>query len=583
MIAWGKMRIHGRIFWLLLVCLLLSSTSIFQTSRVATQKIVEDMMYNYVKLNQENIESSLEFLINQVNMLSVRLMTQNEIYRIVDDSRLGEEEKKTSLNHVLDQMMIDRSIVGDIVILTQDETAYNYENTAVVDRPDRSYINEIEKSKTPVWGETKKDSAGNAYILLGRKYQNFFTGQNLGYLVIYIKERAVYNVLKNMIVKDRGISMLLADDSYILSYPEPNRVGTAVFDTDFFRMGQGENFKQTVFDGKLSIIASYPLKGGLEKLGLNWKIISIISDAKLLEKINKIKRYSLILQAAALLLAIPVSLYVSVGIIRPIKRLNRRINQFTGATAALASYRNKKDELWVLENSFNNLVIRITDLIGRNNEEKDRQREMELVALQAQINPHFLYNTLDAISSLAIIYKQDDIEKLVIALSHFYRLSLHKGDKYITVEEEIGIVRSYVDIEAMRFPNKFEVEYDIAEEIRSYRILKIIIQPLIENAIKHGIGGKRGQGRVIVKGYRSGGDLKFEISDDGAGFDVDELNDPNRSPRYKGGGYGIRNVNERIRLEYGDGYGVDIRSVIGEGTTSVVTVKIKFGEGEGLI
>ncbi|UUZ93620.1 sensor histidine kinase [Paenibacillus sp. P25] len=326
------------------------------------------------------------------------------------------------------------------------------------------------------------------------------------------------------------------------------------------------------------MIARYPLQGGVKRLGLDWEVISVVSDEKLLENVNKIKSYAMMLQIAALLLSVLISLYVSAGIIKPVRRLSLRISQFSGEAGFVPVYRNQKDELWVLENSFNDMVVRIGDLIKRNNEEKDRRREMELIAHQAQINPHFLYNTLDAIGWLAKIHKQNEIEKMVIALSSFYRLSLHKGDKYITVEEEIGIVQSYVAIEALRFPGKFEVQYDIAEDILAFKMLKIIIQPLIENAIKHGISGKRGKGLVTIRGYRSGDSLRFEITDDGAGFDVGTFKKQGEPRPYKGGGYGIRNVNERIQLEYGFGYGVEIRSTVGAGTTSVVTVRIKEGD-----
>ena len=570
-----NMTINSRIFWLLLICLMLSSTLIFQTSRISAQKIIEDFMYNYVKLNQENVESSLEFIINQVNMLSVRLLIHNDIYNVLDDPGLSYGEKKDRLAAILDNMMIDRNLVGDIVILTKDETAYNYETRTAMDRPDRSYISRIEQSKTPVWGNTKKDEDGNAYILLGRRFQNFYTGQNLGYLVIYIKERAIHDVLKNMIVPDRGFSFLMNDDAYILSYPDPQAVGSTVFDADVFRTENGTNFKQTVYNGKPSVIAAYALQGGFRNLGLDWNVISVISDEKLLEKVNQIQNYAIVIQLAAICLAILISLYVSAGIIKPVRRLNLRINQFTGANGFVAPYRKKKDELAVLESSFNEMVIRIQELIERNNEEKDRQREKELIALQAQINPHFLYNTLDAIGWLAKIHKQNEIEQMVIALSNFYWLSLHKGDKYITVEEEIGIVKSYVVIETLRFPGKFEVEYAIDPDILPFKMLKTIIQPLVENAVKHGISRKRGKGRIIVKGYRDGNDLKFEITDDGAGFDVRTLNQEDHEPHYKGGGYGIRNVNERIQLEYGAGYGVEIRSQPGFGTTSIVKVRIR--------
>ncbi|MBB6690988.1 ATP-binding protein [Cohnella xylanilytica] len=125
----------------------------------------------------------------------------------------------------------------------------------------------------------------------------------------------------------------------------------------------------------------------------------------------------------------------------------------------------------------------------------------------------------------------------------------------------------------MRFPGKFEVRYEIAPDILSLKLLKIIIQPLVENAIKHGVSRKRGSGTIVVRGEREGDALLFEVRDDGAGFDVSELDDDGKPKRYGGGGYGVRNVDERIRLEYGAGYGVDIRSEVGVGTSSFVKVR----------
>ncbi|WP_248927206.1 cache domain-containing sensor histidine kinase [Paenibacillus hamazuiensis] len=573
MLALGKMKINSRIFWLIFICLLLSSAAIFQTSRIAVQKNIEDSMYNYVRLNQEKAGANVESVIDQVNMLSVRLQTNSEIYNLLEDAR-PEGEKQAKLIDLLNDMMIDRTIVGDIVILTHHGSAYNYNRQQPADMPGRSYLNEIEHSNTPVWGGVKKDADGNSHILLGRRYQNFFTGQNLGCLVVYIKERAIHNILKDVIVPDRGYSFLTADDSYILSYPAPERAGATIFDNDVFMAGSELSFKKISLAGKPAIVTRYPLRGNLAKLGSNWSIVSVVSDEKLLENVNKINTYAAFIQIALLLVAILISYYVSKRIILPIRRLNGKINQFNG-DATVVPFRKSKDELWVLENSFNEMVVRIRELIERQNEEKDRQREMELVALQAQINPHFLYNTLDAIGWMAKIHKQKNIEEIVVALSHFYRLGLHKGDKYITVEEELGIARSYIAIETMRTPGKFEVEYDISGEILHFMMLKMLLQPLIENAIKHGIRGKRGKGRLVIKGYRSGDEIRFEITDDGAGFAVGELEKADAAPRYNGGGYGIRNVNERIRLEYGAEYGVTIISAIGRGTTSIVTVRPK--------
>lgn len=566
-----KMNINARIFWLLFISLLVSSAIIFQTSRAAVQKSIKDFMYNYVALNQEKAQINLESLIDQVSMLSVRLLTNNDIYDLLEDDRLGHAQKASAFVDIVDAMAIDRSVVGDVVLVTKDGSAYRLSDQRI-DLPGQSYIQAIEQKKTPVWGGIEKDGGGNAYILLGRKYQNFFTGQNIGCLVVYIKERAIYEGLKDIIVPSKGFSFLAADDATVLSYPNPERVGATIFDRNLFGSASGINFKTVDFEGTPSIVTQYPLRGSLSKLGLNWIIVSVVSDRKLFENVGKINKYAMLIQFSVLLIAALISIYVSKGIIRPIQRLNRRITQFNGVRKILPS-RSSRDELGILEDSFNDMVVRISELIERQNEEKDRQREMELNALQAQINPHFLYNTLDAIAWMAKIDKQKNIEEIVIALSHFYRLGLHKGDKYITVEEEVGIARNYIAIETMRTPGKFEVTYEIEAEILHFTILKMLLQPLIENALKHGIRGKRGKGNLVIKGYRSAGDLVFEIIDDGEGFEVGKWEKEDRPLRYNGGGYGIRNVNERIRLEYGDGYGVAIRSEIGQGTVSIVTVR----------
>jgi len=565
------MTINGRIFWLLLISLLVSSAIIFQTSRAAVQKSIKDFMYNYVRLNQEKAEVNLESLIDQVNMLSVRLLTNNDIYGLLGDAGTDRAHKEAMYADLLKGMGIDPSVVGDVVIVTKDGSAYRY-GEARIDLPGQTYLAQIERKKTPVWGEVEKDEEGNAYLLLGRKYQNFYTGQNIGYLVVYIKERALYGVLKDVIVPSKGFSFLIADDSYILSYPSPDRAGATIFDREPFMSASAPDFGKIRFEGSPSIVTSYPLSGSLSKLGLSWRIVSVVSDRELFANASKINTYAMYIQIAVLLVALVISYYVSKGIIRPLQRLNRRITQFNGISRVLP-LRSSRDELGILETSFNDMVVRIGELIERQNEEKDRQREMELNALQAQINPHFLYNTLDAIGWMAKINKQKNIEEIVIALSHFYRLGLHKGDKYITVEEEVGIARNYIAIETMRTPDKFEVTYDIAPDILPFKMLKMLLQPLIENALKHGIRAKRGKGNLLIRGYREADHLVFEIADDGDGFEVGAWEKEESPLRYNGGGYGIRNVNERIRLEYGGEYGVEIRSVIGRGTTSIVTVK----------
>ena len=232
------------------------------------------------------------------------------------------------------------------------------------------------------------------------------------------------------------------------------------------------------------------------------------------------------------------------------------------------------DEIAQLEASYNEMIERINNLIIKNQDDAEIKRKLELDSLQQQINPHFLYNTLDAIAWMAKLKKEPEIESLVLSLAKFFRISLHKGDKFITVEEEIELVKHFVDIELIRFPDKFTIVYNVDEEVKNYQTLKIIIQPIVENAIKHGISSLEDMGHISINAYLDEGDVVYEIIDDGIGFnppaDLFTKKDPYQQTK---SGFGLYNVNERIKLEYGHDYGVSVESKPQEGTK--ITIRIE--------
>ncbi|MFD0714357.1 sensor histidine kinase [Paenibacillus sp. GCM10027626] len=574
---WRHWSVGAKVLALLFAVVLLSSVLLFQTTSWLTQKAVREFMYNYVIVNQEKAQTGFEFLIGEINMLSVRLLTKNEIYRAMKDEKASEEEREAEIRHLLEDMSINRDVVWHVAIVTEEGRYFEYGNEHIVERPDPLFIEQIKQSNTPVWGDIRKDETGDASLMLGRKYYNFYTGERIGYLVVYIRERALYEVYKNMVSANWGDAMLLANGRYVLSAPDPLLSGTTIYDSQLFEVGQ-EGYKLIKLEGRPVIIFNYQLTGDVQKNRLDWRIVSIISQEELFKQLQHIKRYSYILQLLLITGGFMVAWYMANRIVNPVNRLARTIRKYreggSGDVLDPRAYRHNHDEIALLETSFSDMVIRIEELIGRINEDKDRQRETELIALQAQINPHFLYNTLDAIGWIAKLNSQKEIEKMIVALASFYRLSLHKGDKSITVREEIGIIRSYETLEQMRFPGKFSMVYQVEDDMLDEAVLKIILQPLVENAIKHGISQKRGHGNVWIHGYREGQDLVFEIRDDGIGFDPDMLHRPTTANKeYKGGGYGIRNVDERIKLEYGAEYGVNIDSRLGEGTTVVVRLR----------
>ena len=202
------------------------------------------------------------------------------------------------------------------------------------------------------------------------------------------------------------------------------------------------------------------------------------------------------------------------------------------------------------------MTHKINILIENIKDEKEKQRIAELNALSAQINPHFIYNTLDSISWILLMKNDTETYKIIYALANFFRIALHGGMKDITVEKELTHLKSYLVIQNMRFPDKFTVTYDISDDIMQLKMEKIILQPLVENAIKHGFDNMPEGGKISVKGFLTEDkDIKFIITDNGCGMDFDPVSMPAK-PRKGGSGYGISNINKRLKLACGEKYGL---------------------------
>ncbi|EET59788.1 HAMP domain protein [Marvinbryantia formatexigens DSM 14469] len=237
-----------------------------------------------------------------------------------------------------------------------------------------------------------------------------------------------------------------------------------------------------------------------------------------------------------------------------------------------AGLEDSDEELAELGEGFNQMVERIGNLVEDIRVEQLNLRSMELKLLQAQINPHFLYNTLDTIVWLAEANQTEQVVMMVTALSDFFRTTLSKGRDYITVQEEESHIRSYLKIQQFRYQDILDYEIDIPEEMHHYQILKLTLQPLVENALYHGIKNKRGKGRILVTGYLESGRMVFLVQDNGQGMTGERLaqvqREMNKNETDTGdpSGFGLFNVVQRIKLNYGAQYGIWISSTFMEGT-----------------
>lgn len=235
------------------------------------------------------------------------------------------------------------------------------------------------------------------------------------------------------------------------------------------------------------------------------------------------------------------------------------------------------EEMEVLSTSFNKMVQRLGTLVEDIKVEQLNLRATELRLLQEQINPHFLYNTLDNIIWLAEDGDTEQVVKMVSSLSDFFRTSLSKGRDCVTIREEELHIKSYLEIQKFRYSDILEYEIEIDEDIRECEILKLTLQPLVENALYHGIKNKRGLGHIRVSGSLKTDRIVFEVVDDGIGMDENRLEQVRKlikgeKESEEKGGFGLFNVNQRLQLNYGNEYGIEVNSAYGKGTEFVVCI-----------
>jgi two-component system sensor histidine kinase YesM len=571
-----QFKIRNRLIIFLLLALVLSSTCIVLATRTVAQTLLRNYLYNYLKSTQEAIAASAELIIDEINMLAVRLTVNNEFYHLFNTEGLAFAAREEKFRQLLDRLLVHKELVGAIYIVDHNNQIYEYAPVGqIIQHPDLLDINQIRSSPLPRWGMIKKDQREGSYILFGRQFYNFYTGESLGALFIYIRESALNNVYRR-IAPAGSFSFIVDDHNRVISHPDPEQVGSVIFDASIFETEHDFTYKRAHYQGQPVILAISEFNNRLKSLGINWRMISVIAEKEFFQVMAQINQIVLLIGISVLIGAVFLAVYVSFNLTKSVARLKYRLDQFGTEQVRAIFTAPPNDELALLEESYDQMVSRVQELIEKNNREREKQRELELIALQAQINPHFIYNTLDAIGWIAKLKQQPEIEKLVIALATFFRISLHKGDKFITVAEEIKLVDSFVQVEQTRFPGKFEISYQIPEEMKECYILKIILQPLVENAIKHGIATKEGMGHIRIRGRKEGDDLYFEVIDDGVGFEIDSADFASSYRKINYSGYGLRNVDERIKLEYGPEYGIRFMSEKGKGTT--VLVKTRAGK-----
>ncbi len=506
---------------------------------------------NNVRGMQEDIDVSVTSVVNEVAFLYAR-MTKSENVELLNKIANSDKDGASAFSELVNKSGYSPEYFRNIVLLA-GENIHSLDDAPL---PEEAVISEIRTKKNKLFlGPTL-----GRQILIGLNMELDMTELS-GVLLFYLDGELIHS-LCNTPSGGNGQSYIVRADGSAVS-PDLDGESLDFRPEEAFRIVSGETGRKIIVTGEME-----KLNG---QYNFDCFLVSVLDYDAFYGSLNTLERilYAVLLGVFALGAVLAIARARKIAL--PISTLNQSLHEVIRTGQKSRKIAKPGDEIYQLEKNYDELMETIFELMEKNRREMEMQRKFELYALQMQVNPHFLYNTLDAIAWMAKIKKQPEIEKLVLNLANFFRLSLHKGDKYVTVNHEIELVKAYLEINEIRFPGKVEVSFDLEEGIGEYKILKLLIQPIVENSLKHAF--PEGSGKILIRAHADGDDLFFEISDDGVGFDVPSDILASKEEEEILHGYGLYNVNERIRLEYGEGYGLKIQSQKGAGTK--IKMKLK--------
>lgn len=403
-------------------------------------------------------------------------------------------------------------------------------------------------------------------LTLGKKVIQINTGETLGFIFLNVDISAIENNLTNQLINYRLVdeNNLVVSSVVSSSYVDEEGI------EEILKVAGEDQIK--IYSGRKYYISSY------EIADYSWKLVGITDLNEFNIDTKKILYMAVIVAIAAIFLELVLSNYLSRIITVPLLKLKNGAEEIANGNMQLRLHFKSEDEIGQLGNSFNYMSEQVQELLLKVDYEAKKKREYELSLLHEQVKPHFLYNTLDIILKLSDMNRNKEARRVVKKLADYYRNSLSDSKEIITIGKEIKIVEDYLELQRIRYNDIFTYELVVDESITNMLVPKLTLQPLVENAIYHGLKYKRATGNLKITGRRTEDGVLLTVEDDGAGMNQETCemvfqNDPE-------GHFGVYSVNHRIKLIFGPEYGLFVHSILGEGTrVDIVLPAREYMEG----
>lgn len=554
---------------------------------------LEDEANNHTTQMIDQVKKNIDFYLQSVKQsIQIISLDPNAIQFINTNPSVSSERRQsteTEVRRLLSSLTSIHPEIAGIIIVNENDMDISNEMFRVSRDPLTSedwykkameHPGELQLISKPIGRNitTLVNYSPDDVLSVVQAIANPETGAFQGVVLIDFKLATIESVIRGVTLGKSGFIYIIDALGEIVYAPE-NPIVYRVR-ADWMRQSGEQSIVKTIRNERYQII--YTLSDFTQ-----WKTVGVFSLNETLKDVTKLQEISYVLGGLTIVVAVVTALFFTRSIVQPIGKLRKLMKRAEAGDLSVQFESANQDEIGQLGRSFNNMIIEIRNLIDLVYEEQKSKREAELKILQAQIKPHFLYNTLDTIQWMAQERKADDVVVMIMALTNLFRIGLSKGRESIPVSEEMEHIRSYLFIQKSRYENKLNYEIYVEPEVSQEMVFKLTLQPLVENAIYHGIKARRGKGHIQIKVHKVDDKLCLRVSDNGAGIPSTQLMElqavlSGMNAGKESLGYGLFNVHERIRLVYGDNYGVRINSTIGEGTQVEVWYPLRRSVGNNV-
>ncbi|HWQ80196.1 MAG TPA: sensor histidine kinase [Anaerovoracaceae bacterium] len=524
--------------------------------------------------------------------VSVQLADSAELADLISNylAKGGKVEDAFKITNYLKQYQPDGGYIDSIYIYLTDKkqviTSTEYHAVQEIFYPEQySWLNLLAEEPegtrlTPVILQDRVSRAPR-YVLTYYRPIRGEDGSDLGAVAVNLNERYLFYQLLNTGEQERDTRYFLVDGNGVIgSAASTSQIGQNI--SDLTGIGNILSYDPLAAANleKDQIVVSVrsPMTG--------YGIVSLSSRSSLLQSLQEQQVFIMAALVITLILVLLLAMRISTWLYRPVKELKQTMEKVSAGDLSARAPVRDKDEIGVLSEGFNETVSHVEALIGELVNERMQKKEAELDALQYQITPHFMYNTLNSIKYAAILQKSDRIAEQLGAFIELLQASINRKGAFLTVKEELRMVKNYVMLQQFRYMDSFDVKYHVDPAVEEFYVPRLILQPLVENAILHGINLEKGNCLIVVSVQCSEDNLELSVSDNGEGMSEEQVAElmsftgGKRTQRGHFSGIGIPNILDRLRLYYADRGALHYYSTIGVGTHAVITLPASMDPAE---